>query len=511
MSPIVVLVLLCAAEAWLVQARTLLAPQAQGGWGPTIDRVLRFGFDLLAFGAVIGVLPRPLVALVFAANALFYLLVIVHHDFYRQPLSVLVLLTQRREGTRVAHPGLAQLEPWHLVFLGSFAIKLLLLFGAESRPDRDTGFACLALYSLALILVNRFYQPLRRIAIRQTVGGLGAVYGYLPAWSAEYASFEQGTVLTRALARAGEVTDRLTPQETPTPIANCLVFLQIERLDWAVLDFRIRNQEVTPELNRLVPKAMCYAVRPESCRGSSDADFIMLTGRPPSADLPTYKILGYPYVDTLVHRMTGMGFGTTAVHGASGQAFGRRAAFAKMGFERLIFREQFQQTGPTPIAGWSVPDDDLLQFAAMDFSARPGRQFQLVISATSQPPFHNYDRTLARFFPGSESVAELYFDVMHYVDRAIGRYLRSLPAETTVVLYGSQASMTEHSPIGYDQRLGESRELVPFMVLETGRDLAGLQRTRPLAQTGTFTLLDAAQWVRASLELQRVEDQIAGR
>ena len=318
-------------------------------------------------------------------------------------------------------------------------------------------------------------------------------------------------MLTRALARSGEGTDRLTPLETPTPIAHCLVFLQVERLDWCLLDFRIRNQEVTPELNRLVPKAMCYAVRPEFCRGSSDADFIMLTGRPPSADLPTYKILGYPYVDTLVQRMTGMGFGTTAVHGASGQAFGRRAAFAKMGFERLIFREEFEQRGPTPIAGWSVPDDDLLQFAAMDFSARAGRQFQLVISATSQPPFHNYDPTLARYFPGSEKVEEQYFDVFHYVDRAIGRYLRSLPVETTVVLYGSQASMTDNSSIGYDQRLGESRGLVPFMVLETGRDLAGLQRTHSLARTGTFTLLDAAQWVRASLELQRAEDERASR
>jgi len=80
-----------------------------------------------------------------------------------------------------------------------------------------------------------------------------------------------------------------------------------------------------------------------------------------------------------------------------------------------------------------------------------------------------------------------------------------------VVLYGSQASMTDNSSIGYDQRLGESRGLVPFMVLETGRDLAGLQRTHSLARTGTFTLLDAAQWVRASLELQRAEDERASR
>lgn len=499
-----ILVLWCAIEAWLVQARTLKSPQAQGDLDPFIDRTLRFGFDLLAFGALAAVLPRTLLAAWFAGSAVFSLVVLAYYDASRQPLSVLVLL-RRPDTVPLAAITLSQTRAWLPLLLGSFALKILFLVGpANPVPARSIGAACLALYLLLLLLVNRGYRPLSRIAGWETVGGLGAVYGYLPAWWAEYRWTESPALLERALARAAEATDRLTPVETPAPIANWMVFLQVERLDWAILGFQIRDQDVTPQLNTLARRAMRYAVRPERCLGSSDADFIMLTGRAPSADLPTWKIRDYPLDDTIVQRMSAMGFGTTVIHGASGEVFGRRSAYRRMGFERLIFREEFEHLGPTPITGWSVPDDDLLQFAAMDFSARSGRQFQLAITATSQPLFRNYDRDLAHFFPGSALQTEQYFDVMHYVDSALGRYLQALPAETTVVLYGSRTSGVEHRGVGYRSRPADAPGLVPFLVLETGRDLSLLQRTGEIARNGELTLQDAARWIHASLALQQV-------
>lgn len=503
MSAVLALVVLCAAEAWLVQERTLLAPQAQGGMDPIVDRALRFGLDLLACGALAGLLPRPILALAFAGAAVFHVFLIVYHDYFQQPLSLLVLLNQRREGAQVTDAGFALLRPWHFIFVVALGIKLLLLFGPGwQAPGWKTGLGCLAVYLLSVLIINRQYQPLAKIATWETVGGLGAVYGYLPAWAAEYACIDNDALLARALARAQEDSDRLTPVETPAPIADRLAFLQVESLDWSILGFRIRGEEVTPELNRLVGRAMTFAVQADKRTGLLDADFTALMGRPPSGDVPTYKILGYPYAGSLVERLRAVGFGTTAVHGVSGEFFSRRPAFERMGFDRLIFREEFERLGAAPVAGWSVPDDDLLQFAAMDFSARPGRQFQLAITATSHIPFHNYDKSLARFFPGSASIAENYFDVMHYVDRAIGRYVEALPPETTVVLYGDHISKVEHASLGYRQALWEGVGLVPFLVLETGRNLSRLQRTLETARDGHLTLLDAAQWVHASVALQ---------
>lgn len=496
----------CALEAWLVQGRTLMSPQAQDPLAPYLDRALRFAFDLLAFIALTAFLPQPLLALWFAGSAGFSLVVLRYYDTRRLPLSLLVILRRPRaepapEITRSAVP------PWHLALLVSLALKLLVLFGATNpTPSRTAGTLAIALYLLLLLLVNAAWRPLARIAGWETVGGLGAVYGYLPAWWAEHHWIDSPALLERARARAAEVSDRLTPVETPAPIAHQMVFLQVERLDWAILDFRIRGEEVTPQLNGQARRAMRYAVRPERCLGSSDADFILLTGLLPSADLPTWKIRDYPFTDTLIQRMTAMGFGTTVIHGASGEVFGRRAAFTRMGFERLLFREEFGQLGPTsPLTGWSVPDDDLLQFAAMDFAARSGRQFQLAITSTSQPLYHNYDRALARYFPGTHQQSEQYFDVMHYVDSAIGRYLSALPAETTVVLYGSRTSGVEHRGIGYRSRPPDGPGLVPFLVLETGRDLSLLQRTTESARQGEFTLQDAARWIHASLALQQSE------
>lgn len=496
------LLLLCAGEAWLVQERTLLAPQAQGETERLLDRVLRFGLDLLAFGALAGLLPAPLLALLFLGNALFYVFVTLYYDYFQQPASLQVVLHQRREGARLAGLRYSLLRPWQLVFLLSLGLKLLLLFGpAGSTPGWRAGLVCLAVYLLALGMIDRRYKPLAKIATWETIGGLGAVYGYLPAWVAERACLDHGALLARALARAEERSDQLTPVETPAPIAERLVFLQVESLDWSILDFRIRGEEVTAELNHLARRAMTFAVRADKGAGSPDADFTMLMGRLPSAEVPTYKILGYPYTGSLVARLRDMGFGTTAVHGASGERFSRRPAYQQMGFDRLIFREGFERHGAAPVTGWSVPDDDLLQFAAMDFSARSGRQFQLAITGTSHMPFHNYDSSLARFFPRSTSIAEIYFDVMRYVDRAVGRYLAALPPETTVVLYGDHASSLEHAGLGYRQAVREGTGLVPFLVLETGRDLCRLQRTAEAARDGHLTLLDAVLWVHQSIDL----------
>ena len=499
MNAAVALVFLCATEAWLVQERTLLAPRAQGGMDPAVDRGLRFGLDLLAFGALAGLLPRPIMALVFAGCAVFYAMVIVYHDYFQQALSLQVLLRQRPEMVRVAKSGLALLRPWHLSFALTLVVKLLLLFGPDWGTSRwKWGAACLVLYLLAVAVINRFYKPLSAIVSWETVGGLGAVYGYLPAWAAEHRWIDNAALLSRALARAEDVTDRLTPEEAPAPIGERLVFLQVDSLDWAIVDFRIGEVEVTPQLNRLVRRAMSFAVQADKRTGSLDADFTMLMGRAPSADVPTYKILGYPYTGSLIERLQALGFETTAVHGASGEFFSRRPAFWHMGFDRPIFREEFERLG-APVAGWSVPDHELLQFAAADLTARAGRQFQLAITATSQIPFHNYDRALARFFPGSTSIAENYFDVIHYVDHAIGRYLDALPSATTVVLYGDHVSRVEHAGTGYRQAACDGAGLVPFLVLETGRDLACLQRTRATARDGSLTLLDAARWVHASV------------
>ena len=211
MSLALVLIVICALEAWLVQAKTLLAPQAQGGMDPIIDQVLRFGFNLLAFGALNGVLARPLVALAFVANVVFYIFVIVYHDYFQQPLSILVVLNQRREGALVTDAAVALLRSWHLIFLGTLALKLLLLYSEpDSTPEFRTGLICFALYLLAAFVVNRAYKPLAKITTWETVGGLGAVYGYLPAWAAEYSCIDSKALLVRALARASEKSDQLT-------------------------------------------------------------------------------------------------------------------------------------------------------------------------------------------------------------------------------------------------------------------------------------------------------------
>lgn len=498
-----ILVWVCAVEIFAVQALTLAAPHAQNVLDQVVDRVIRFLLDLIVFTILARLLPRALLAAVCILNAAAYAVLILYHDYFQQPLSILTAINLTREGVAVSNAGWALLKPWHAVFAVTLVAKLLLLLRAEPLPRAGGRQLALLLgaYPLGVLLVNAAYRPLAKIRTWQSVGGLGVTYGYTPAWLAEYLLVDPAEQLARALDRARVRTDQLTPIEAPIQIRDRLVLLQVESLDWAVLELRVHGREVTPALNRLAHSSMLFAVQAHKWTGSLDADFTALMGRLPSADVPTYKIPGYSYRGSLPEQLGALGYHTTAIHGVSGEFFNRRPAYEQMGFHCILFKEELEELRAAPEAGWSLQDDEVLQFAARELRAQNGRQFQMVITATSHIPFPTYDRRRDTFFPGSGDLAERYLDVIHYVDESIGRFVDSLPPKTTVVLYGDHISKAEIPLVNYHQAYGDGIGLVPFMVLETGSNLADTQRTRAtqVALGGGLTLLDAINWVHLSV------------
>ncbi len=477
------LIVIWALEIYAVQELTLVPGHWQSFFGAAIYRIVRITIDLLACGLCVAALPRPVLGILFALNPVFYIGVILYHDYYQQPLSMHALLETSGEGVQVAGAFWGLVEGWQAVFIVLLAAKMILLFGTGlSRfwPTRRRSVGLLlGAYFGFVALVNPLLQPLAKIGTWDSVGGIGAIYGYGLTWLAELVYLDVDTLRERAIARSVDAlpidVDRLLAEEGSFPVGERLVFLQVESLDLALIDFTIDGREVTPELNRLWRRSLRYATLAPKGMGSSDADFRALMGRVPAKDVPTYKIPGYPYGGSFVEHLRALGVVSAAIHGVTGEFFNRRRAYEEMPFEALLFREELLEQGVGAGDFWAIDDGLVLDATVAHVAKAPAPSFVLVITATSHIPFPlaAADRV---FFPGENEANYAYFDSIHYVDRLIGNFVEALPPGTTVVIYGDHISKVENAELGYRQRLHQGEGCVPFLILESGADMHQHQR-----------------------------------
>jgi hypothetical protein len=378
---------------------------------------------------------------------------------------------------------------------------------------RISRVARLGVSYLLIVVVLNVYKPFTLLLGWENVGGIGSVYGYTPTWMAELVLLDPDEILARAVERRNEHSDRLGDGvEADFPASDRLVFLQVESLDAAVLDHEIDGRPVTPRLREIAERSMSYLIRSEKKTGSCDADFTSIMAGLPSVDMPNYKIAGFPYDGNFVSELQSWGYVTSAVHNVKGGFFNRREAYEKIGFDRLLFLEELRGEHHLPFEEWAILDHDMLDWDAADLAKHDGKQFHIVITATSHIPFHYTPEKYREFYKGNDDLVPGYLDSIRYVDESIGRYIDELPEGTIVVIYGDHGAKIGSGAYHYENVAYEGVPLVPFLIHQVGSDISGLQRTRgrPLARSGEITLLDAMTYVHAVVRRQNTTAQGAG-
>lgn len=500
------LVVLWAAELFVVQEVTLVERHYYAAYQPLLHRLVRGSLDLLACAALVLLLPRAVLALFFAAGVVLAGVLLSFERYTGDALSATMIVATAGEGTAVADAGLAMVPPAAALLLVGLAAKLFLLhrLGRLGRPPLAARWplaAKLVAAYLAVVALTSFYKPFRLLLGWESVGGIGSVYGYAPTWAAELVLLDRDEILERARRRAAIRSDALHGIEAPFPVGDRLVFLQVESLDYAATLFEVDGRPVTPVLRDLATRSMSYAIESRKKTGSCDADFTALMGGLPSEDMPNYKIVGFPFEDSFVRELDDAGFHTVALHNVGGAFFNRRAAFAEMGFDELVFKEEMVEEEGLEDDGWATPDHVMLRFAAERIAAANRPSFFMVITATSHIPFDYTPVDRRELFPGADDLTRSYLDSMRYVDAAIGDFVQRLPDGTIVVLYGDHTAGVSDPELGYGSEEGEGGGLVPLLIHRVGDDLSPLQRTRAsgLATSGRLSLLDLARYVHETV------------
>ncbi|MDR1268555.1 MAG: sulfatase-like hydrolase/transferase [Planctomycetaceae bacterium] len=454
-------------------------------------------------------LPRVVIFLAILLNAVCGLGLIIYARYFYETMSVFTLFTNFHDGIVVTN-AVVSLIPFGSLFL--FLIILIacgvLLFLAGTPPvlfrTRLTGTACC--FTIYLILITTFSQfhdiAFRALIHEKETGDLTIVYGYLPVWTAELL-LKNETVLCHAALKQSR-TDQLTPLETPLELPRQIVVVQVETLDFTIIERKFNEKIVTPFLNELKKQSFFYKVNTFHYHGSADADFAFLARREPSRHLLNYKIKTYPYDDALPHKFNECGYKNYSFHNANRLYFNRHSAFQKMGITDINFIEDMitkYNLQTELIYGWNaVQDDVLFRIVSENVHAEKNKSFFFVITLIGHVPFTAI--TEQGIFPNPTSPKERYANTIHVMDRQFRTFYESLPDGTMVIVYGDHSSNIA-SP-EYTSRDSEG-DYTPCMISIVGKSIANQQKTDPLfALSGQLSLVDIANYLWE--QLQQVQE-----
>lgn len=500
-----ILILLWTVELWGMQAASMSTNHVAGPtfdlWAPKIRLVL----DGFFVTAICLLLPAPMLYIVAFFGMMAGIGLIAYEQFFNASLSILTLLNSWNEAPFLIANVWSWVAKWPAaVLLAAFIVKCWFIRRMQLNPIAGklrltAGGAAVVAYA-ALMYATTLVDPLSAISSKRGVARLGRIRGYLGPWIAELYYLNSPKLLAAAVERSREQSDILTPVEVPVIIRPRLVIVQAESLDFNTLGLTVNGREVTPFLNRLRARSLFYRVRAYHKLGSADADFTMLMGGPPAMNVLNYNIPGFPYDAALPHFLARYGFETLSFHGNWGDFYRRRDAFKQMGFERIFFREELEAEFPVELDSLGIRDASVFEISSLLLRQTSDRVCHFIITLTSHDPFKFVKPDSSYPCPDNRDATERYLNHVHYLDKCLQKYIASLPADTTVVIYGDHPAGT--AGLGFTPSLYNGIKYVPVFVFDNRTDLGASQVTRDEFQKpeSTLRMIDFTAYLRNRIE-----------
>lgn len=484
-----------ALEIFLVQDATLRpgAPQDWGGASFFWAQLGRYSINLFFALAVVSLVPRRLLFVPFLLWQIWAATAIGYHNYFDRPLGVQTAKRSFSEGAAVAGMGLDLVGGTTLTLLViAFLLKCVFVLPAKRRVGFAwrTGLVMIVAWVGMAGIVNMGH-PLHKMRRTYNFERTGMAYGYFFTWIGEE-HFLGSRLLERAVETAEKKRSNRLADETPLPASDHVIIVQVESLEDSVVDLKVGGEYVMPFLEGLRHGSQYYKVVPFHDHGSADADFSMLTGRAPSPDLITYRLLDYPYGETLPKIFERAGYRAQMLHGLYGDFFDRRYAYEGfMGFSDLLFEEELESEHGLQSGKWGIKDRDVFGVGNDLIDARDGKVFQFIISLTSHGPFHFLTPEEEELFTKPSDLRERYLNHMRYVDRVLQAYFERLPNDSLVIFYGDHESATV--PLERDAN-NRKIEFVPYIIHHKGHERRA--KDPVFARSGELHQLDLVTYIR---------------
>ena len=230
-----------------------------------------------------------------------------------------------------------------------------------------------------------------------------------------------------------------------------LLIIQWESLENFVVNQKFQDQEITPNLNKLLKNSVYFNNYHEMVNSgtSSDADLMTNTGVYPVRDGSTF--FRYPnnkYKNSLPNILGGIGYSTFALHPDKGLYWNWKPALESIGFKTCYDSSKYNTQ---EVIGLGISDKNYMEQVAPIIEKEKKPFYTFMVTLTSHSPFElpEKERTLNLTNGFNFNILGDYFQSVHYTDAALGKFLEELKKSgtldnTVVAIYGDHTGVHKY-------------------------------------------------------------------
>lgn len=230
-----------------------------------------------------------------------------------------------------------------------------------------------------------------------------------------------------------------------------LLLIQVESLENFVINKKVNNQEITPNINKLMNNSIYFENFHEQVwnGNSSDSDLLVNGSVYPVREGSTfYRYPNNTYPHSLPNTMEGLGYDSFVIHPDTAMYWNYKPALTALGYNNLYFQESLEVKEKI---GLGISDEEYFK-QAFDIIKKQKQPFLgMTVTITSHTPFEMPKEH--QYLSLSEDInnAEIgkYFQAIHYTDKQIGMFIDKLDKEgllenTVIAIYGDHTGVHKY-------------------------------------------------------------------
>ena len=236
-----------------------------------------------------------------------------------------------------------------------------------------------------------------------------------------------------------------------------IFMIQMESIQYNVLNAEYNGQEITPNLNRLTKSDGFNFNNYYQMLGrgnTADAEFVSMNSLYPITTGDAYTVYERNSFNGLPWILREYGYNAKSYHGYISSFWNRENIYPQIGFQKSYFEDDYvlgEKIG-FGIVGFGIDDHDFFN-QSMDYIKEDSdRSFNFMISLSCHKPYElPEDYMWIDLDEEDENVFGNYLNAAHYFDHALGQFIDDLKDnglydDSVIILYG------DHYGIGIEDR-----------------------------------------------------------
>ncbi|WP_232698129.1 LTA synthase family protein [Brevibacillus daliensis] len=249
-----------------------------------------------------------------------------------------------------------------------------------------------------------------------------------------------------------------------------IIVLQLESFEDFVIGLKVDNQEVTPNLNKLLANSYRFTNIYEQVKEgtTSDAEFMINTSLYPLQKGSVFFRYPHHEFPSLPDHLEKQGYSTISMHGDRGTYWNWMNAHRSIGFNTMLDSSAWTIDEQM---GMGLSDRSFLRQVSEKIVQQPKPFYSFIVTLTSHSPFVIDEKEIRIKIPEKLKGTTIgrYMEATNYTDYSVGEFIKELEKnnllqDTILVIYGDHEGVHKYYGDEEASKLYKNEKRVPFII-----------------------------------------------